>query len=114
MNDFIIFFILRLLIFIPALVLTVVQGVILVRKWGNHNGMKPYRLLLFLVTLSYSVDSGIVAAGDFAGGFLNISHSQFFGGLTELRLFARFLELMAIWYFYKIIYNARYDGSDHK
>jgi hypothetical protein len=55
MNDFIIFFILRLLIFIPALVLTVVRGLFWLGNGEIHNGMKPYRLLLFLVTLSYSV-----------------------------------------------------------
>lgn len=114
MNDFILFFILRLLTLIPALVLIIVQGVILVKKWGQHNGMKPYRLLLFIVTLSITIDSAIVAASDFAGGFLGISHRDFFGGLTEIRLLARIIEIGAIWFFYKIIYDVRNDGPDHK
>lgn len=114
MNDFLLFFILRLLALIPSVILAIVQGIILVKKWGQHNGMKPYRILLFLVTLSFAVDSAIVASSDFAGAFLGISHRNFFGGLTEIRVFSRFLELGAIWYFYKIIYDVRKDGPDHK
>lgn len=114
MNNYLLFLILRLAILIPSFILCLSQGLILYRKWGNHNGMRPYRILLFLVTLAFTTDSAIVAAGDFAGAFLNVSHSQFFGGMTEIRILARLIELLTIWSFYKVVFDAKKDGPDHR
>jgi hypothetical protein len=109
MNDTTCFLILRIITFIPSSILAIHQGYLLIKKRGNHNGMKPYRLLLFLFTLTFAIDSGIVAYGDFLKAFFNIGHGSTFTDISYLRYLARIIELTAIFYFYKLIFNAKYD-----
>ena len=109
MNDVLTFSILRLLTLIPSLVLTVLQAQIMIKKWKSRDKMRPYRLLLFLFTLTFAIDSGIVAYGDFLKAFFNIGHGSTFTDINYLRYLARLIELMAIFYFYKLIFNAKYD-----
>lgn len=107
MNNEIGFLLLRLLTLVPSLILTILQGTILVRKWGHHNGMKPYRILLFLFTLAFTIDSGVVAYGDYLKIFYSIGHGDTFTDLTVVRYIARLFELTAIFYFYKLIFKAK-------
>lgn len=107
MNDVIIFSILRLLTLIPSLVLTVLQAQIMIKKWKVKDKMRPYRLLLFLFTLTYTIDNAIVLYGDFLKYFLGISHGDTFTDVTGVRYLARVLELITIYYFYKLIYGVK-------
>jgi hypothetical protein len=103
-NETALFLILRILTLIPSLILTILQGKILCQKWGNSNGMRPYRILLFLFTLAFACDNAIVAYGDFLKLFFNINHGDTFNDITYVRYIARLVELTAIYYFYKLIY----------
>ena len=110
MNEALTFSILRIGTFIPSLILTILQGQIMVKKWKSRDKMKPYRLLLFLFTLTFTIDNGIVLYGDLLKYFLGVSHGQTFSDITGLRYFSRVLELITIYYFYRLIYGVKKNG----
>lgn len=110
MNDVLTFSILRTLTLIPSLVLTVLQAQIMIKKWKSRDKMRPYRLLLFLFTLTYTIDNAIILYGDCLKYLFGISHGESFSDITGLRYLARVLELITIYYFYKLIYGVRKNG----
>lgn len=110
MNEVLTFCILRTATLLPSLVLTILQGKVMVKKWKSRDKMKPYRLLLFLFTLTFTIDDAIVLYGDFLKYFLGIGHGQTFSDITGLRYFSRVLELITIYYFYRLIYGVKKNG----
>jgi uncharacterized membrane protein len=112
MNDALTFSILRLLTLIPSVILTIVQGKIMIKRWNNKDKMRPYRLLLFLFTLAFTVDNGIVLYGDLLKYFFQTTHGQTFSEITGLRYLSRVLELITIYYFYRLIYVVKNDKND--
>ena len=92
--------------------LLVLQSYILWQKRGNHNGMKKYRILLFLFTLAFFVDNTIISYEDLLKYFYNVGHSVSLTGLTLYRLIARIIEVVAIFYFYILIYIVN-QGKKH-
>jgi len=110
MNEALTFSILRFGTLIPSLILTVLQGQIMVKKWKSRDKMRPYRLLLFLFTLTFTIDNGIILYGDILKYFFGIGHGQTFSDINGLRYCARILELITIYYFYRLIYGVRKNG----
>lgn len=107
MNTTLLFLIIRAITLVFSGALAFMQGKILYQKWGNHNGMKKYRLLLFLFTLAFFVDGAIISYADFLLYFYNVGHGQTMDYLVSVRLISRIIEMTAIGYFYKLIYSAK-------
>lgn len=112
MNEVVTFTILRLLTLVPSFVLTVIQLRTLIKKEGLKNDMGKYRLLLFLFTLSFTIDNAIVFYGDFCKIIFGTSHGDTFNNLTTIRYLSRLVELTAIFYFYKLIYGVKNGKND--
>jgi hypothetical protein len=114
MNIILPFLVIRILTFLLSAVLLFMQGRILWIKRGKHNGMRPYRILLFLFTLAFVVDNAIISGADVAAYFFNIGHGTSMDYLVYVRLVSRLIEVGTISYFYKLIYTIQKIHHDDK
>lgn len=114
MNIVLTFLIIRVFTFLLSAVLLFMQGRILYIKRGKHNGMRPYRILLFLFTLAFAIDNAIVSTSDAALYFFKIGHGSSNDYLMYLRLVSRLIEVGTISYFYKLIYTIQKIHHDDK
>lgn len=112
MSDITTFTILRLLTLVPSAILTIVQFRTIIKKWKIKDSMGKYRLLLFLFTLSFTIDNAIVFYSDICKLIFGISHGDTFNDLTTIRYLSRIVELIAIFYFYKLIYGVKNGKND--
>lgn len=98
------FFIIRILTFVPLLIITISMGQILAKKWNIENRFHRTRVTIFTITVALLANNAVYLTSDIFGLLFN-QKQAFLQQNQPIILIVQLLILYAVWRFYKLFYS---------